>query len=495
MEQTHPGASAKGPAAIVPEAIDGFFLPQLEASELRDLTWKETVAGSIVVRTPEMTSGLVDLLAQRLLAAQEAHLANRPVMDVVDVLGRVFARWADPDYHWRVRAEAVLPAVTGYAPAMVRRGLARYLQTFRRDRLLSFLTQDLENPLVLDGFKPNRAGGRSRAVGPRLTTQIHAGNVPGLAAWNLVCALLVKSATLGKSASGEPLFAVFLAHSIAEEDPDLATCLAMVHWAGGNDEIERAAFAKSDAVVVTGGDAAIAAVSARVPPGVRLVAHGHKVSFAVVGIEALTKEEFGKTAVKVAYDASQYDQQGCLSPHAVFVQRGGEVGPEQFAASVAEQMQLFDVAEPRARLGLEEHVALDRARSTQEFRSYTDDGLLYFTAPAGNNWTVVYDPEAEVLVPSPLNRFLRIHPVDGIDDVVRLVAPLRRVLQTVGVACSPETLETWSQDLAGCGVDRICGVGRMPEPAAGWHHDGVGNLTALVRWIDIEQDAGLELER
>lgn len=474
--------------------IDGYFLPQLEADELEGLNWREMTVGGIAVRMPQLTPALVDLVSTRLLIAQREHLANRPVMDVVDVLGKVFARWDDPDYHWRVRAEAVLPAVTGYAPAMVRRGLARYLQTFRRDRLLRFLAQDLEDPLVLDGFRPNGAGGRSRAFGPRLTTQVLAGNVPGLAAWNVVCSLLVKSAMLGKSASGEPLFAVFLAHSIAEEDPALASCLAVVHWSGGAQEIERAAFARSDAVVVTGGGAAIASVSARVPSGVRLIAHGHKVSFAVVGVEALTEAEFANTARNIAYDASQYDQQGCLSPHAVFAQRGGEVDPGRFAAAVAEQMQLFDLAEPRARLGLDEHVALDRVRSTEEFRSYADDGPLYFTAPAGNNWTVVHDSRPGTLVPSPLNRFLRIHSVEGIDDVLGLVEPLRRDLQTVGVACSPETLEAWSDALGACGVDRICAVGSMPEPAAGWHHDGVGNLTALIRWVDIEPTAGSRAE-
>lgn len=35
----------------------------------------------------------------------------------------------------------------------------------------------------------------------------------------------------------------------------------------------------------------------------------------------------------------------------------------------------------------------------------------------------------------------------------------------------------------------------MPQPAAGWHHDGRGSLAALVRWVDLEGAAEADLER
>jgi hypothetical protein len=49
--------------------------------------------------------------------------------------------------------------------------------------------------------------------------------------------------------------------------------------------------------------------------------------------------------------------------------------------------------------------------------------------------------------------------------------------------------------LGRCGVDRICAVGQMPDPAPGWHHDGRGSLSALVRWVDIEGPAEAQLEQ
>ncbi|WP_160669327.1 acyl-CoA reductase [Pseudarthrobacter sp. ATCC 49987] len=474
--------------------LDGFFLPQLSQAELGGLTWETRSWGGVALRMPVVTPHLTDLLCQRLLQAQADHLADRPVMDIVEALGRVIAKWANPDYLWRRQAEQLLPIMTGYAPEMVRRGLKEYLKTFRRDRLLRFLSQDFENPLVLDGFQPNRAGGRSRAYGPRLATQIFAGNVPGLPVWNLICGLLVKSATLGKSASGEPLFPVLFALSLAEEDPDLATCLAILHWPGGDEDIEQAAFNHSEAVTATGGRKAIESVAGRLPAGMPFVPYGHKMSFAVIGREALALNRYTETARRAARDASQYDQQGCLSPHCLFIERGGAVDPKTFAAALAAEMSRFERSKPRAQLTLEESAGIERIRSSYEFRAYDNKTIELFSSDTGTGWTVIYEEKPERFEPSPLNRLLRVHPVDGINDVERLAAPVRRYLQTAGVACSPERLNDWAQALGRCGVDRICAVGQMPEPAAGWHHDGRGNLTALVRWVDIEGAAEAELE-
>lgn len=487
-----PPPTGRPPAAG--PAVDGFFLPQLSQSELDGLGWETRSWGAVDLRMPVVTPALVDLVCRRLLQAQVDCLAERPVMEIVEVLGRVVAKWSDPDYPLRRQAEELLPTVTGYSPDMVRRGLKDYLKTFRRDRLLRFLAQDFDNPLVLDGFQPNRAQGRSRAYGPGLTTQFFAGNVPGLPVWNLVCALLVKSATLGKSASGEPLFAVLFARSLAEEDPALAACLSILHWPGGDDAIEQAAFAHSGAVTATGGRLAIESVAKRLPAGMPFVPHGHKMSFAVVGREALALNRYAETARRVAHDASQYDQQGCLSPHCVFVERGGAVDPGTFVEAVASEMGRFERNKPRARLTLEESAGIERVRSHYEFRAYEDESVRLFTSESGTSWTVVYEEGPVRFEPSPLNRLLRVHPVDGIDDVVRLAGPLSRYLQSVGIACSPERLDAWSLALGRCGVDRICAVGQMPEPAAGWHHDGRGNLTSLVRWVDIEGAAEAALE-
>ena len=476
--------------------LDGYFLPQLDAAELAALEWTTHQLGGVSLAMPVVTPELIDLVARRLLAAQAAYLSERPVMEIVDVLGRSMSRWYEPGHPGRRLAEELLPAITGYAPEMVRRGLSRYLRTFRHDRLLRFVAQDFENPLVLDGFQPARGGGRSRAYGPRLTTQIFAGNVPGLPAWNLICGLLVKSATLGKSAADEPLFPVLFARSIAEEDPELASCLAVLHWRGGDEALEAAAFRRAEAVTATGGLRAVESLARRVPVGTPFIPYGHKVSFGVVGHEALALNRYADTARRATIDVSQYDQQGCLSAHVLFVERGGAVDPRTFAGALAAAMERFERDRPRATIGLEDSAAIEQVRSEYELMSFErSDTLALFASADGDAWTVVYDEEPRGFEVSPLNRVVRVHPIDRIDDVPPLLAPLRRHLQTAGIACAPARAGHWASVLGACGVDRVCAIGQMPEPAAGWHHDGRGNLSALVRWVDLEAAAEADLER
>jgi hypothetical protein len=95
----------------------------------------------------------------------------------------------------------------------------------------------------------------------------------------------------------------------------------------------------------------------------------------------------------------------------------------------------------------------------------------------------------EGLTPSALNRTVRVVAVDALKDVVPSLAPHRALLQTVGLAASPGDLLTLSQALAHAGVTRICAIGEMTLPEAGWHHDGRCSLADLVQMVDIEQGA------
>ena len=501
--------------------LDVSFLPQLTDAEHSALTWTTSTRGGVALQAPEPTPALVTTLTERLRDAQQTHLADRPVLDIVDALGRVQALWSDPDFPLRRTAEDALPRLTGYAPLHVRRTLRDYLTTFRRDRLLRFLAQDFPDPGVLDGFRPSPAGGRRRARGPALLTQIFAGNVPGLPAWDLVCGLLVKSASLGKPASGEPLFASLFARSLAEVDADLASCLAILPWPGGDDAIETAAFAGSDAVVATGSRAALADLRTRVPARVRLIEHGATVSVAVLAAEALRTDRFQETARRLARDIAHYDQQACLSPHVAYVET---VSPHEdrppvtsppatvvqsapvptdvpdqgvpidvFAAAVATELAAIERRNPRAPLTLEEAAAWANAREDAEFSTWDDEAQSLFTAGDDSPWAVSVETVNSPFQASPLGRFMRLIPVTEPSAIGRSLAGVTRIVQSAGLACAPARAEEFAEVLSAAGVDRVAALGRMGAPAAGWHHDGRPGLGNLVTWTDLEPSVDAEL--
>ena len=85
--------------------------------------------------------------------------------------------------------------------------------------------------------------------------------------------------------------------------------------------------------------------------------------------------------------------------------------------------------------------------------------------------------------------------VDTLDEVMPLITPQRDYLQTVGLAAAPEELLQLGERLGQAGVTRICALGAMTSPEAGWHHDGRFSLLDLVRMVDIEASTEREAER
>ena len=108
---------------------------------------------------------------------------------------------------------------------------------------------------------------------------------------------------------------------------------------------------------------------------------------------------------------------------------------------------------------------------------------------AAGAWSTVYVEEPEDLAPSGLNRTIKIVAVDDLADTAPRIAPFKAYLQTVGIAASPEELYQLAASLGAVGVTRICALGQMTAPEAGWHHDGRFNLLDLITITEIEHSA------
>lgn len=409
----------------------------------------------------------------RLMAARPG-LQQRPVAEILAALDRVVGRWLDPADPIRREAEQRIGAGTGLAPAMLRTGLDQLVTRVREIGVL--LDQDLGDRHMLDRFVKRAPGIRSRAWGPDLTVCIFAGNVPGIPAFDIALALALKSPCLARPAAAEPDFAALWARSIAEVDPDLGRCVAVERWEyEENEPLQRAG-----AVIVYGSDATVAAVRSRVGPGVRFLGHGHRVGVAVVAREAASR----MTARGLALDVAMYDQQGCVSPHVAFVERGGELAPAEFARACGTELAALEQEMPRSPLSTAEAALLRRVRDEAEF---TADAL--FASPTNLAWTVVHS-ENPAFAPSPLNRLLRTCAIDGLEQVPALLGTAEGLLQTVAYAGPPERSAALATALGVLGASRICPVGRVQTLSGLWRHDGRPTAGDLVRWTEIESAPG-----
>ena len=115
-----------------------------------------------------------------------------------------------------------------------------------------------------------------RAVVPDLLVHHWAGNVPGLPLWSLACALMVKAGSIGKLPSAEPVFATLFARALAQVDPALANCFAIVWWKGGEAEPAATLHAQADTVLAYGGQDTVDQIRAQVPTTTPFLGFCHK---------------------------------------------------------------------------------------------------------------------------------------------------------------------------------------------------------------------------
>jgi hypothetical protein len=216
------------------------------------------------------------------------------------------------------------------------------------------------------------------------------------------------------------------------------------------------------------------------------VAYGHKLSFGVIGREALSADRLGETVDRAAYDVAKYDQQGCLSPHLFYVETGGQSSPRAFAEALSSGLGRLAALVPRGRLSLEEAASVAGARQRHELREVAGEAVALFESDGG---AVLFD-EDPTFQASCLNRTIYVKPVaDLVVDVPPLAEPVRRYLQTCGVAADSGRCRELAEQLGRLGLDRVCPLGRMGDVAPTWHHDGRFNLLELLRWTDLEPDS------
>ena len=446
------------------------------------------------VEVPLLTEPQMQALARHVRDAAREQLQPLPVDTIIDIVARAVARLLDGADPLRRELDELLPLVTGDDPELVRLGLTAYLHTFRAPQLQRFVAQDFANPKVLDGFQPAVKGGAVRAFGPALLAHVWAGNVPGLPLWSLVCGLLVKAGNVGKLPSAEPVFASVFARLLADVHPPLGDCLAIAWWKGGEPGPAQALYREADVVLAYGGNAALREVRDQVPISTRFLGHGHRLGIALVGRDALDMQRGPATARLAALDIVRHEQQGCYSPHVVYVERGGALAPRGFAQHLAAELASLAHRHPRRALPFEESAAVGAWRQAAEWRALGGQGGELLGAEDAA-WAVAFSDALQPPVPSAGYRCIVVSAVDALEEVIPQLAPQAAFLQTAGLATTPDKLYRLAEGLGRAGITRITPIGGMTQPEAGWHQDGRFNLADLVRIVEIEQGAEAAADR
>ncbi len=420
------------------------------------------------------------------------YLAERTTPDLIEAVAALAEDWLDPANPYRLLALTHGPAELGFSQATLAAGLDAFFATLTREQLRALVAQDLGHPQRLDQLAANEDGtGADRmslAQGPEMLVHITAGRLPNPPLLSLVLGLLARSAQFMKCASGTSLLPRLFAHSLREVESKLAACIEIVEWPGGTRALETPLFAQADCVSAMGSDETLAHLRAAVPSSVRFLGYGHRLSFGYVAHEQLSNHALPKVVAAAARDVVAWNQLGCLSPHAFFVETGGRNPPERFAEVLAEELARCEQVEPRGALPVAEAAAIAARRAFYEVRAAHSPETRLWASPGSTAWTVVFE-NGPPLSPSCLNRFVYVKAVAGIDEALAGADPFRGRIATVGLAASGTREQALVLRFARWGVPRVCPLGRMQQPPPTWRHDGRPALGDLVRWTDWELPA------
>jgi hypothetical protein len=387
------------------------------------------------------------------LARLLSHLATRGAAELASLDdAALLAAWAattdaflDRRSPERLSLDPALVELTGLSPAGLDAGLEAVLGGVRLDHARALFA---------------RAAGMERSTSPALA--VLAGNLPGLAVQPLLPALALRRPLLLKSSSAEPLFAATFVTALARRLPALGEGIAAAAWPGGDARLEAPVLAAAGRVLAYGDRAAVASLACRAPG--KVVDYGPKLSIGVLG-----GADLGEVARGLARDVALFEQAGCLSVQAVFVAGAERARPfaERLAAALAE----LAVELPPGRVAPEQAALVQQLRGEAEMR-----GALTGSLPLAEG-TVILEPEAAPLAPSPGLRTVRVYASATLAEIPDRLAGWSGLLQGAALAGA----DAWelAPALAALGVSRCAPPGELQSPDASWHNGGHDPLVAL----------------
>ena len=295
-----------------------------------------------------------------------------------------------------------------------------------------------------------------------------AANLPALAVQPLLPALALGRPMLLKSPSAEPLFAPAFLAALVRREPRLGDAVAAATWPGGAVELESAVLAGVGTVLAYGGQEALDDLSRRAPG--KVVGYGPKTSLGAISKDA-DPADTSAMAPGLARDVALFDQRGCLSIAAVYVE-GNRADAEEVGARLAEALAELARRWPPGPPSPGELSAVQQLRLEAEMR-----GLPRFLpGPRLATGTVLVDPDP-AFRPSPGLRTVRVHPLPDLAALPELLSRFRGRLQ--GAALAGEGARRLASPLRELGISRTAAPGDLQSPDASWQNGGIDPLAAL----------------
>ncbi len=400
-----------------------------------------------------------------------------PARRIVGAVADAANRWTDADFPPRVRLLERVVERTGYTPPVVEYALDQLFGSLTATALEATLSSELGNIDALDRIVPRAGRPSARALPIGNVCVISSRTTIGVAIVPAIFALCAKCDVLVKDREDGLVRAFF--SSLSEEHDAFAEAARAQTWEGENGEVDLRTF---DAVVAFGNDATLARIQAATRADARFVGFGSRASIGYVARDELRDEsQAAFIAAGAARDLVLYETEGCLSLHALFVERGGMVDVQRFTALVAREVERASVEFPPGSRDARAAARIANARNLAAFRSAAGSGSVFSDERA--SYLAVLDPPVSE-PPAFLPRALAVHAVDDPAEALAYLARHEIPVEAVALAGSRDDLLAMA---IGMGAHRIARFGELQRPPLGGNHGGRARVSDFVTWITDER--------
>jgi hypothetical protein len=289
-----------------------------------------------------------------------------------------------------------------------------------------------------------------------------AGNVFTASVRAVLVPLLLGVPVLVKASSKEVRFPTMLRDALRQTNARLGAAIDIVTFSGGDAGCESALVEHAEAIAVYGSDETVAALASRVGHA-PLIPHGHGVSVAYCGSDAMGDARVSNSIASLSLDICAYDQRGCLSPQLLFLEAASDRTAHDFARRLAEEgLDPMSQTLPRGPLPALVGAAQAQWRGLAEVEGTLirgEDYALAIRTSQGARW-------------SPGYRNLSIVPVRTMAEAFRVIEPIGAALKSIGA--DPASVSAVGERLRKSSLLRgyPCKLGSMQTPALDAPADG-----------------------
>jgi hypothetical protein len=401
-------------------------------------------------------------------------MVKKSVRAIVGAIAAAAARWSEAGFAPRARIRDAVSERTGYSLPAVDFAFDTLFGSLRRDAIEAVIADELGCLDVLDDFVPRGERGRMRALPLGRVCVASSRTTIGVALLPAVFALCAKCHVLVKDREDRLIAAFF--DTLAGELDALGSAAIARTWKGRDDDYHLAEF---DAVVAFGSDATLAQIANALSFRTRFIPYGTKASAGYVTREALRDERVVESIARgAAHDLVLYESEGCLSLHALFLERGGVISPERFAELLAGEIRAALAAFPP---GPGDALSTIRRAQARDLEIFRGEGVQIYADPRAE-YLVVLDPSLDA-PPAFLPLSVRLHVVDDASQASQYFVRHGIAVEAFAVAHLRSDVRAMA---AAIGVSRIAPFGTLQTPPLGAFHGGRPRIAEFVRWVSDE---------